>query len=120
MNFDPSSWIDESHYSDLSVIVNYLQAQGLDNCSMGPEGPNGFFPSPDYVVQLGKVRYQVTLIKDRTPGSVIGYYIDTNSLPEYDYKEKGIVKLAVEARSSEWDNCKRLAETVLSTLHFPD
>jgi hypothetical protein len=120
MNVDPSSWIDESHYSDLSVIVNYLQAQGLDNCSMGPEGANGFFPSPDYVVQLGKVRYQVTLIKDRTPGSVIGYYIDTNSLPEYDYKEKGIVKLAVEARSSEWDNCKRLAETVLSTLHFPD
>ena len=120
MNYDTSLWKDESRYLDLSVWTNSLQARGLDHCTLGPEGPNGDYPAPDYLAHLGKVRYQVAIFKNLKPGSVLGSYIDTNSLPNYDYQSKGIVHLNVQANASEWPKCQQLAEAVLSTLHVPE
>jgi hypothetical protein len=119
LNYDSSIWSDESEYTNTNRMVNYLQARSLETCHIGPQGASGNFPSPDEIVFLGNIRYQVTTFKDLPPGSTTSYYINTNSLAEYNYEGIGAIVLTISASPVEWDACKILAEKILATLQFP-
>ena len=124
MNYDPMVWKDESHYESQRLmpvyfISNYLQSLNLESCVIGPQGPIGDFPLTPETVQLGRVRYHVVTFTTEMPeDSVNAYYIEDQSLPDFNY-ENGTAVLSVRANPSEWDRCKALAEEVLATLHAP-
>ena len=122
MNYDFSVWKDESQYDNNSMMVNFLQAQNLSTCMIGPIGPSGHFPSPDAIIMLGKIHYEFSSMQSSVDGMMIGVYIVDSSvdpsqtLPGYD-SIHGLPKLNVIANALEWEQCKDLAEGVLATLH---
>ena len=122
MNYDFSVWKDESQYDNNSMMVNFLQAQNLSTCMIGPIGPSGHFPSPDAIIMLGKIHYEFSSMQSSVDGMMIGVYIVDSSvdpsqtLPGYD-SIHGLPKLNVIASALEWEQCKDLAEGVLATLH---
>lgn len=123
MNFDPSVWTDESHYVDARYIpayavTNYLRALNLETCKIGVQGPTGDFLFTPEAAQLGSVNYEVITFTDTPSGLITAYYIENNSLAGFDY-EAGAAVLTVQASSPEWNECKTLAEKVLSTLRVP-
>lgn len=123
VNYDASVWKDESYYSEVSLkpaysILNYLQSLSLETCQIGIQGPTGDFPFTPEVVQLASVRYEVITFTDSPPGSITTYYIENKSLAGFNY-EMGTSVLVVQASLTEWNECKTLAEKVLSTLRVP-
>jgi hypothetical protein len=124
LNYDPPLWRDESHYEaqrlmPVHFVANYLQSLDLDSCTIGPQGPLGDISLTPETFQLGPVRYQVvTFTSDGPEDSMNAYYIEDQSLPDFNY-ENGTAVLLVRAAPSEWDRCRALAEQVLATLHVP-
>jgi len=118
MNYDTYLWKDESRYTDPVYMANYIRAQSIETCTLGVQGPSGFYPTPEEIVHLGDVKYQIVTEENLLPGSVIAYYFEANSLSGYNY-EIGLPVLVIQANQSEWNECKTLAENVLSTLHAP-
>jgi hypothetical protein len=116
MNYDPSAWEDKSHYTDLSVIVNHLENRNLTTCKLGVIGPSGNFPTPSEIIYLGKARYQVTIYEHQTPGKITALYVEDKPLPGYDHGI-GTPVLMIEASLSEWSDCKKVTEKILSTIH---
>lgn len=119
-NYDPSAWEDASRYTDANVMLNFLQARPLQTCTLGPEGPNGDWPSQYEVVQLGKISYQFSSL-DNGHGDIVSLYLlegSSDSLPGYS-GAPGLPKFNVVASQAEWEQCKALAEKVLATLHVP-
>ncbi len=120
LNYDPSAWEDASKYTDGNVMLNFLQARPLQTCTLGPEGPNGDWPSQSEVVQLGKISYQFSF-QDNGHGDIVSLYLlegSSDSLPGYN-GQPGLPKFNVVASQAEWEQCKALAEQVLATLHVP-
>lgn len=128
MNYDPSIWEDRSNYAEWgtnrnpatgTIIENYLQARKLATCRIGVQGPTEFnAPVPSKIVLLGNIKYEVKTVDDSSSGSVGAFYIDDESLADYDYINQ-LPVLGVGATPGEWNECKALAEEVLSTLHVP-
>lgn len=120
VNYDPSEWKDESRYTDFKFMENFLQSRRLSTCIIGVQGPTGFYgPQPEFVpALLGDIRYSVIFWGETTPSVISAWYIEDQSLVDYDYVA-GLPILAVQASVSEWDACKAQAEKVLSTLHVP-
>ena len=115
-------------YSPLSMVYDAsewrmdkagsLQALSVNNCQLGEIGPSGNFPLDTETVQLGHVEYLFSLSQISTPGMTAGLYIENQSVAGYDY-DIGLPVLMVLADRSRWDECKTLAEEVLSTLRVP-
>ncbi len=119
-DYDTSAWEDASSYTDANVMQNYLLARGLQTCTLGPEGPNGDWPSQYQVVQLGKLSYQFST-RDNGHGDIVALYLlegSSDSIAGYS-GAPGLPKFNVVASQSEWEQCKALAEQVLSTLRMP-
>ncbi len=110
MNYDTSKW--------KRVDVGFLQSLVLEKCQLEEVGPSGNFPIPDEILQLGDIRYQVTVSDKTPPGLITALYIEDQSLNGYDYS-LGVAVVMLQAKPSEWDECKTLGEMVLSTLHVP-
>ncbi len=120
-DYDPSAWEDASSYADANAMLNFLQARPLQTCTLGPEGPNGDWPSQYEVVQLGKISYQFSS-QDNGHGDIVSLYLlegPSGSLPGYT-GAPGLPKFNVVASQAEWEQCKALAEKVLATLHVPE
>lgn len=115
-DYDPSVWEDQSNFTDTSTIVNSLQARDLPTCSLGPQGPSGNYPPADEIVKLGNIQYEFSSGVSEVTGKVIALYI-LNSEIKGDNPENGLTKINVIASPTEWEQCKLLAEDVLSTLH---
>lgn len=124
MNYDPSIWEDKSNYAewgkDLSpvpgtIIDNHLQALELQRCQIGVIGPSGNFPTPDEIISLGNVKYQLTISEDNDLGVKRAHYIEDQSLISYNY-DHGLPVMEIVSNTSEWDECKMLGEEVLATL----
>ena len=118
--YDPSVWEDASRYADANFRVNYLQARSLQTCTVGPEGPNGDWPSQYEVVHLGKISYQFSEL-DNGHGDIVSLYLlegSSESLTGYS-GAPGLPKFNVVASQTEWEQCKAMAEEVLSTLRVP-
>ncbi|GAB4463510.1 MAG: hypothetical protein Kow0070_24110 [Anaerolineales bacterium] len=120
VNYDPSEWKDESHYADNKFMTNFMQARRLNTCTIGVQGPTDFNgPQSEFVlVRLGDTRYSVIFWGEDPQSIVSAWYIEDQTLSNYDYLP-GLPILTVQAAVSEWDACKALAEKVLSTLHVP-
>jgi hypothetical protein len=104
LNYDPSVW----------VLSNGIQARNLKNCSVTEQGPTDFNgPHSEDVVRLGEINYTVLSFPDSPPDRVKLAYLADSSLAT----EVGLPVFWVIARPDEWDECKKLAEDVLSTLH---
>jgi hypothetical protein len=116
MDYDITLWTDESQYENQAKMINYLQAQNLDTCTIGPIGPSGFYPSPDEIVQLNGVRYQVKTLADTPHGFVSTFYFKDASLSGYD-SDTRIPVLELLANPDELKQCKNRAEIVLANLH---
>ncbi len=110
MNYDTVIW--------KMMDVNFIQVLKLETCQLGEIGPSGNFPTPDEILQLGDVRYQVTVSDKTPPGLITARYIEDQSIKDYDYN-LGVAVVMLQAKPSEWDKCKTLGEMVLSTLHIP-
>lgn len=111
MDYDTSVW--------KMVKVNFLQALSFETCQLGEIGPSGNFPIPDEIIQLGNVRYQVTVSDKTPPGLMTALYIEDRSLKDgYNY-DLGVAVVMLQAKPSEWNECKTLGEMVLSTLRVP-
>ena len=129
MDYDPSKWVDKSNYAEWGenqnpvegiIIENYLQAQQLNTCVVGVQGPTDFNATPPVLVpiQLGEVRYSYLFWGQTQQSDTSAWYIEDQSLDDYDYVP-GLAIGGVYANPSEWDKCKVLAEEVLATLHVP-
>lgn len=123
MDYDASAWKDGSRYAETSFspvysVLNYLQSLRVETCQIGIQGPTGDFPLTPEVTQLGSVKYEVVTFTDAPSDLVTAYYIENNSLTGFNY-ETGTSVLVVQASSLEWNECKTLAEEVLSTLRIP-
>ena len=127
MNYDPSVWEDKSNYAEWGlnfstqagiIVKNYLQSLSKV-CQIGVIGPSGYFPLAEEIVQLGDVRYQLTTSDNEQFEVRTGHYIEDQSLIGYNYDRYGFPVLEIIAPPSEWDECKKLGENVLATLHVP-
>jgi len=118
MDYDPSVWEDKSRFADPTVIVNYLEHRKLTTCILGVIGPSGNFPIPSEIINLGKLRYEVTVYEHQIPGKIMALYIEDKPLAGYD-SEVGYPVLNIQASPSEWKDCKKAAEEILSTIHSP-
>jgi hypothetical protein len=129
MRYDPLLWIDKSNYMEWGenqqpvagvIIENYIQAQELETCIIGVQGPTDFNGTPPVFVpvRLGDIRYSVIFWGETQQGDMSAWYIEDQSLHGYDYAP-GLPILGVYANLSEWEECKALAEEVLATLHVP-
>ena len=116
LDYDPSVWKDTSNYTDTSMIVNNLQSRDLPTCTLGPQGASGNYPPADEIVKLGNIQYEFSSEVSEVTGEVIALYI-LNSEIEGDNPNNGLTKINVFASQSEWEQCKLLAEEVLSSLH---
>jgi len=116
MNYDTSLWTDESIYTIRNFLMNYLQAMNLTSCSIGVQGPTDFNgPHTSEIVRLGKLRFEVLSFPASLRDFVSKAYLADQSLAT-DY---GLPVFWVSAIPDEWDECKKMAEEVLSTLRFP-
>lgn len=118
MNYDPSVWKDGSRYTDYKFMVNYLEALIMKTCQIGTVGPSGNFPPDAKPVWIGKVEYFYSPVEVDTPGMTGALYIENQSVSNFDYTD-GLPVLMITASKSEWDQCKALGESVLSTLRVP-
>jgi hypothetical protein len=123
MDYDVAAWEDESQYAEVSIkpaysVLNYLKSLSLKTCQIGIQGPTGDFPLTPEAVQLDSVKYEVITFTDSPPGFTTAYYIENKSLIRFNY-EAGTSVLVVQASLIQWDECKTLAEKVLSTLRVP-
>ncbi|MEP0805120.1 MAG: hypothetical protein HRF47_06505 [Chloroflexota bacterium] len=120
VNYDSSEWKDESRYTDNKFMENFLQSRRLSTCILGVQGPTDFNgPQPKFVpALLGDIRYSVIFWGETTPSVISAWYIEDQSLADYNYAA-GLPIFAVQSSVSEWDACKALAEKVLSTLRVP-
>ncbi len=119
MRYDPSAWIDESNYIDTYILVNYLQSRVLETCKISVSGPTEFnYPYESNISSLGKVQYETKKAEDIPTRSITMFYIAFGFLDNYDYNQ-ALPLLAVSASQSEFNECKSLAEQVLSTLYVP-
>jgi hypothetical protein len=123
MDYDVTVWEDESRYADAALkpaysVLNYLQSLGLETCQIGIQGPTGDFPLTPEGVQLDSVKYEVITFTESPPGFTTAYYIENKSLTGFNY-EAGAPVLVVQASLIQWNECKTLAEKVLSTLRVP-
>ena len=121
LEYDTSEWIDESRYEDTRFMGNYLQTKKMEtSCIVGVQGPTDFNGTPPVFVpvKLGDVSYSVIFWENTQPGYKTAWYIEDQSLTGYDYSP-GLPILFVQASLSDWDQCKALAEKVLSTLRVP-
>jgi hypothetical protein len=121
MDYDPSKWDDKSEYTDRSIIVNYLQAKELSTCRVGIQGPTGFYgthKTEDII--LGGVYYTILLLPDSFSSDyVFLFYLEGKSLSGYNYELHGLPVFGIGSIPSEWEECNKLGEEVLSTLHVP-
>jgi hypothetical protein len=123
MSYDVAVWEDGSQYAEVSTkptysVLNYLKSLSLKTCQIGIQGPTGDFPLTPEAVQLDSVKYEVITFTDLPPGFTTAYYIENKSLIGFNY-EAGTSVLVVQASLIQWNECKTLAEKVLSTLRVP-
>lgn len=123
MDYDVTVWEDESQYAEVSIkptysVLNYLKSLSLETCQIGIQGPTGDFPLTPEAVQLDSVKYEVITYTDSPPGFTTAYFIENKSLIGFNY-EAGTSVLVVQASLIQWNECKTLAEKVLSTLRVP-
>ena len=117
MDYDPARWQDESDYSPTEQLVNHLQSKAASTCQIGiVPGPSGFFPTPDEIIRLGSVEYQVTRLVDLAVSNEVISYIENESLSGFDYDLNGLPVIFLSASASEMTDCRRHAEIVLATL----
>jgi hypothetical protein len=116
MTYDAAKWKDESHYDEMSLMQNYLQAINLRSCKIGVQGPTAFDPSThtSEIVSLGDVKYEVKTFEDEQTGSLTAFYIayEIGGLP----LPLNTAILVITASNDEWSECKTLGEVVLATL----
>ena len=118
LNYDPILWDDKSEYTNLEMMINYLQSRELDTCQIGVAGPSGNFPPQYEVITYGNVRYLVSKTEDIVNKLTYGLFIEDQSLVEYDYTD-GLPVLNVIANPEEWLACMDRAEKVLASLNSP-
>jgi hypothetical protein len=116
MTYDAADWTDESHYDEMSLMQNYLQAINLRSCKIGVQGPTAIDPSThtSEIVSLGDVKYEVKTFEDEQTGSLTAFYIvyEIGGLP----LPLNTAILVITASQQEWSECKTLGEVVLATL----
>lgn len=121
MKYDSSQWDDKSEYLDKSVIINYLQAKELPTCRLGIQGPTGFYGEHETEdIILGNVHYTILFLPDSFSSDyAFLFYLEGKSISGYDYELYGLPVFGIGSTLSEWEECKKLGEEVLSTLHVP-
>jgi hypothetical protein len=120
MDYDPALWGDKSEYVDRSIMVNYLQAKDLSTCTIGVQGPTGFYgPHTTESITFGDISYTLLVLEDQLPEFQSAYYLEEQTLSGYEYEQYGLPVLGVGASPDEWERCKMLAEEVLGTLQVP-
>lgn len=106
MNYDPLIW----------EIKNGLRIKKLTSCFIGEQGPTDFNGThSEQIVRLGEINYTVLSFPESSPEYISHVYLADPSLAT----ETGLPVFWVGAKSDEWNECKKLAEDVLSTLHSP-
>jgi len=111
MNYEVQSWTDKSEYNNSSIKINYLQHQKLEACTIGVQGPSGFYPEDMKTVTLGKIVYQV--FTQESSGKINTFYFAQNTTTS----EGNIPILIVQSDASEDDECRAEAEKVLASLN---
>ncbi len=119
MDYDPEQWTDQSEYTNVQVLQNYLQSTNLTSCRLFAVGPSGFYPTPDEVITLGAIRYEIYTSVETPPELVTRSFFENKTLTGFDY-DLGIPVLALQAVPDEWDQCLSSAADVLASLHIPE
>jgi len=119
MKFDAAHWQDESLYAAGDSTVNYLQSRDLPTCYLTVHLPVRLKPPYSQVIQrIGKFNFTVVTLDEKPSDMMHLFYIADQFISGYDLRH-GIPVIEVGAISSEWDECKVVAENVLGTLHTP-
>ncbi len=109
LSYDSNSWSRSDN----------LKNRSLSTCDITEVGPVDFNQAPPVeTVKLGNITYQILPFLDYNDNMVIAFFIDKESLPEYNY-ENALPLIRVKAHVTEWMSCKIDAEKVLSTLRVP-
>jgi hypothetical protein len=111
MNYEVQSWTDKSEYDNFNITINHLQHQKLEACTIGVQGPSGFYPEDMKTVTLGKIVYQV--FTQESSGKINTFYFAQNTTTP----EGSIPILIVQSDALEADECKAEAEKVLASLN---
>ncbi|HCR70105.1 MAG TPA: hypothetical protein DIW23_01565 [Anaerolineae bacterium] len=120
MNYEPSKWEDKSKYFDNTSVLNYLQTKELSSCKIGIQDPAGYYePYESETVTLGNIDYTIIYPDSTSSDYVLFLYLDAESFSGYRYDLYGLPVFGISSNSSEWEECKKLGEEVLSTLRIP-
>lgn len=117
MDYDPSIWLDKSDLVYRAELVNYLQNQELESCTISVRGPSGFYPENMSEITLGNITYQVYARENAEISRVIKTYFAKSSIKGDVSSTAGMAVLDVQASPSEAEQCFETAEIVLGTLH---
>ena len=117
MDYDPSIWLDKSDLVYRAELVNYLQNQKLESCTISVQGASGFYPENMPEITLGNITYQVYERENAEIGQVIKTFFAKSSIKGDVSSTAGMAILAVQASPSEAQQCFETAEIVLGTLH---
>ncbi len=110
MNYDSELWEDKSEYGNSNMIINYLENQKINSCTLGVQGPSGFFPENMDFITLGKISYQV--YTQESSDKINTFYFADNLTTT----DGNIPSLVVQSGKSQAHDCKVEAEKVLSSL----
>lgn len=122
LQYDVEQWEDTTPYTDPNAIAeNRLQSKKLASCRIGVQGSTNFNDPTMFthdIIRLGNIDYSVMTTTNDQSETIHSFYIDESSLEEYDYRD-GFPVLTVRSKPEEWEECRSLAEIVLSTLSLP-
>ena len=90
--------------------------QALDYQTPAQGPTNLSVPDQFETVFLGSIKYTVQIYMDDQGKMKTAYYIDEKSISSFDYKIAFPV-FWVQSKLVNWEQCRELAEEVLSTLH---
>jgi hypothetical protein len=120
LDYDPSLWVDQSDYNpNPPMLKNSLQSRTRTSCGLWILAHSGFSPIPDETVVLGNGRYLVASFDDMVPGEIHAFYFEDEAIPNFEYEKYGIPVLQLGAVESEWQDCRRLGEELIATIHLP-
>jgi hypothetical protein len=122
MVYDVTQWEDITPYNQPNAIAkNYLQSKKKSSCKIGVQGPINFNDPSQYKSEeahLGNINYEVKIFSNNPDRSITTFYIDDKSIKGFNY-ENAFPVLSVQSDENEWKDCRRFAETILSTLSLP-
>lgn len=122
MFYEVSEWEDSTPYNNPNAISNNsLQSKIKSTCRIGVQGPTNFNDPSQYKSEkaaLGNIDFEVKIFSNNPDGTITAFYIDDHSVDGYDY-ENAFPVLVVQSKENEWEECRHLGETVLSTLNLP-